>query len=61
MASPPPAIRDELNAALGERSSHYWQTLSAYLCGKLTRVEYEEIIREAVNTPHLGMSYFKSA
>ncbi|KAL5492240.1 hypothetical protein ACEPAI_3687 [Sanghuangporus weigelae] len=53
MTSPPPAIRDELTAALSDKSSHYWETLNAYLGGKISRVEYEEIIREAVNTPHL--------
>lgn len=56
MASPPPTIRDELTAALGDKSPHYWETLSAYLGGKISRVEYEEIIREAVNTPQLGES-----
>ena len=55
MSSPAaPAIRDELTAALKEKSSHYWETLSAYLTGKIPRGEYEEIIREAVDTPHLG-------
>lgn len=54
MSSPAPAIRDELTAALKERSSHYWETLNAYLIGKIPRVEYEEVIRQAVDTPHLG-------
>lgn len=55
MSSPAPALRDELTTALGNKSTHYWDTLSSYLGGKISRTEFEELIREAVDTPHLGM------
>lgn len=55
MSSPAPAVRDELTSALGNKSTHYWDTLSSYLGGKISRTEFEELIREAVDTPHLGM------
>ncbi|KAH8116260.1 transcriptional regulator of RNA polII, SAGA, subunit-domain-containing protein [Phellopilus nigrolimitatus] len=53
MSSPAPALRDELTAALGSTSAHYWDTLSSYLSGKISRVEFDELVREAVDTPHL--------
>ena len=55
MGSPAPALRDELNAALGNKASRYWDTLSSYLGGKISRVEFEELVRDAVDTPQLGM------
>lgn len=56
MSNLAPAIRDELNVDLGDRSAYYWDTLNSYLAGKISRVEFEEQIREVVDTPHLGIS-----
>ncbi|EJD07386.1 uncharacterized protein FOMMEDRAFT_164367 [Fomitiporia mediterranea MF3/22] len=53
MSTPAPAIREELTVALNGKANHYWETLSAYLGGKISRVEYEEIIRQALTTSHL--------
>ncbi|KAI5124209.1 hypothetical protein M0805_005059 [Coniferiporia weirii] len=53
MSSPAPAVREELNSALGGKATHYWDTLSLFLGGKISRVEFEELVREAVDTPHL--------
>lgn len=54
MSSPAPAIRDQLNAALADKASHYWDTLNAYLGGKISRVEFEELVREVIDNPNLG-------
>lgn len=54
MSSPAPAVRDQINAALVNKAGQYWDTLSAYLGGKISRVEFEELAREVIDTPHLG-------
>ncbi|KLO11612.1 hypothetical protein SCHPADRAFT_921686 [Schizopora paradoxa] len=53
MSTPSSTLRDEINAALGPKASVYWQTLNQYTSGKISRVEFEELVREAVDTPHL--------
>ena len=60
MTSPAPAIRDQLNIALGNRSAQYWDILNVFLGGKISRTEFEELIREVVDTPNLGMSCLSS-
>lgn len=57
MTSPPPALRDELTAALGEKSKYYWDTLNSFLVGEISRVEFEELVRQAVDSPQLGMFF----
>ena len=54
MSSPAPAVRDELNIALGHKASHYWETLSQYLSGQISKVEFDELVREALDTPRLS-------
>ena len=54
MASPTPGLREELNKALGPKSEYYWNTLKSYLSGKIARVEFEELVREVVNTSNLS-------
>jgi hypothetical protein len=54
MSSPAPALRDEITTALGGMANHYWDTLSSYLSGKISRVEYEVLIREALDTSHFS-------
>ena len=54
MSSPAPALRDELTAALGERAAYYWKTLNAFLTGEISRVEFEELVRQALDNPQLG-------
>lgn len=56
MANVAPAIRDQLNAVLVNKSAQYWDTLNTFLCGKISRVEFEELVREVIDTPNLGMS-----
>ncbi|TDL23800.1 hypothetical protein BD410DRAFT_787080 [Rickenella mellea] len=46
-------LRDELTIALGSKSESYWDTLSQYLCGQLSRAEFDELIRDSVDTPEL--------
>lgn len=58
MTSPAPAIRDQLNSALGSKSAQYWDVLNAFLGGKISRIEFEELIREVVDSPTLGTVLF---
>lgn len=51
-------LKEELNVELGHKSEHYWDTLNHYLSGQISRAEFDELIREAVDTPHLGMNTF---
>jgi hypothetical protein len=53
--STPLELRTEITAALGYKAEEYWNTLNEYLCGRISRVEYDELIREAVDNPQLGM------
>lgn len=50
-------LRNELTVALGTKSDAYWDTLSQYLCGQLSRAEFDELIRESVDSPHLGTPF----
>ena len=52
---PTPTIKNELQLALGDKADTYWDTLNQYLCGRISRVEYDEQIREVV-TAQLGKS-----
>ena len=50
---PAPTIKNELQIALGDKAEMYWDILNQYLCGRISRVEYDEQIREVV-TAQLG-------
>lgn len=50
----PLEIRTQLSSALGKAGLPYWKKLRDFLVGKLGRVEFEELIRQWINTPELG-------
>ena len=50
-----PTIKEELNATLGQKAEHYWSTLNYYLSGQISRAEFDDLAREALSTPDLGM------
>jgi hypothetical protein len=49
-------FRTKLSDALGDQSTSYFSTLNDFLCGKLARFEFDELVREFLNTSQLGMS-----
>lgn len=50
----PSSIRSKLATALGQDGPPYWRNLSQFLSGNVPRCEFEENIRECINTPELG-------
>lgn len=52
----PLEIRTQLGSALGKDGLPYWNKLRDFLIGKLGRVEFEELVRQWINTPELGKS-----
>jgi hypothetical protein len=55
---PTTTVKAQLSAALGEREQQYWETFRLFLCGQLSRVEFEDEVRESLNTPQLGECVF---
>lgn len=56
MSHTPSSIRNELNLALGSQATSYWDTLSLFLSNKISRFEFEESVRVAINTHELSVS-----
>lgn len=52
----PLEIRTQLGSALGKAGLPYWNKLRDFLVGKLGRAEFEELVRQWINTPELGNS-----
>lgn len=50
----PLEIRKQLGSALGKAGLPYWNKLRDFLVGKLGRSEFEELVRQWINTPELG-------
>lgn len=50
----PSIVRAKLAKALGPNRRHYWNALSSYINGETSRSEFDETIREHINTPDLG-------
>ncbi|KIJ55245.1 hypothetical protein M422DRAFT_41256 [Sphaerobolus stellatus SS14] len=48
------AIRSQLAQSLGQNGRTYWRCLSSYLKGEIPRYEFDESIRECINTPELA-------
>ncbi|KAF8573598.1 hypothetical protein K439DRAFT_1374917 [Ramaria rubella] len=48
------SIRHKLAAALGQNGRPYWLNLSRFLTGDIPRYEFDENIRESINTPELA-------
>jgi len=49
-------IKAALNAALGTNAKPYWRIFSNFLSGRAARAEFEDSVRQYLNTPHLGES-----
>ncbi|KAG1746671.1 transcriptional regulator of RNA polII, SAGA, subunit-domain-containing protein [Suillus paluster] len=46
-------IKSQLNAALGQKASAYFETLSQFVSGKISRIEFDESVRQALDAPNL--------
>lgn len=47
-------IKTQLADELGSNGLPYWRTLSDYLCAKISRQEFEDIVKQYLNLPRLG-------
>lgn len=50
----PSSIRSRLATALGPDGRPYWRNLYQFMSGDIPRYEFDENIRECINTPELG-------
>jgi hypothetical protein len=46
-------LKAQLKASLGPNSDRYFSVLSQFICGLLSRVEFEEAVRQHLTTQHL--------
>jgi hypothetical protein len=51
------SLKAQLSAALGPNEARYWETFHSFLYGQLSRVEFEEIVRECLDSPQLSESH----
>lgn len=49
-------VKAALNAALGTNAKSYWRVFSNFLSGRAARAEFEDSVRQYLNTPQLGES-----
>lgn len=49
-------IKSQLNTALGQKAQGYFETLSQFISGKISRIEFDESVRHALDAPNLGWS-----
>lgn len=49
-------IKSQLNTALGQKAQGYFETLSQFISGKISRTEFDESVRHALDAPNLGRS-----
>lgn len=49
-------IKAQMNSALGDKSPKYWKTLRQYLCGRVSRTEFDEQVKECLDTTLLCTS-----
>lgn len=47
-------IKAKLSAGLGSKAPRYWSTLQAFLSATISRTEFDEEIRQCVDTSQLG-------
>ncbi|KAJ8586000.1 hypothetical protein M405DRAFT_382907 [Rhizopogon salebrosus TDB-379] len=47
------AIKNQLNAALAQKAQGYFETLSQFVSGKISRTEFDESVRQALDAPNL--------
>jgi hypothetical protein len=50
-------VQQKLALALKSNGKPYWNTLKDFIQGNISRCEFEEIIRQYITTPHLGMFF----
>lgn len=50
-------IKSKLAAALGPKAPRYWSLLQSFLAATISRTEFDEHIRECVDTSPLGTKY----
>jgi len=50
-------IKSQLNTALGQKAPGYFETLSQFVSGKISRTEFDEAVRQALDAPNLGTNY----
>ena len=49
-------IQGQLNVALGPKAPEYFNALSQFVSARISRQEFEESVRQALDAPNLGMS-----
>ena len=49
-------IKSQLTAALGDKGPPYFSTFQLYLKASISRQEFEDQVRECLDTPHLRAS-----
>jgi hypothetical protein len=49
-------VKAALNAELGTNAKSYWRVFSNFLSGRAARAEFEDSVRQYLNTPQLGES-----
>lgn len=50
------SIKGQLGALLGSNGLPYWHTLSEFVAGKTSRIEFEREMKRWLTTPELGKS-----
>ena len=49
-------VKAALNVALGTNAKSYWRVFSNFLSGRTARAEFEDSVRQYLNTQQLGVS-----
>lgn len=49
-------VKAALNVALGTNAKSYWRVFSNFLSGRTARAEFEDSVRQYLNTQQLGRS-----
>jgi len=47
-------IKGQLQVALGAKAKEYFDALSQFVSAKISRTEFEDVVRHALDVPHLG-------
>jgi hypothetical protein len=50
------ALKAQLSEALGANEQRYWEIFHFFLHGQLSRVEFEDTVRECLDSPQLSES-----
>ena len=49
-------IKGQLNVALGPKATGYFNALSQFVSARISRLEFEDSVRHALDAPNLGPS-----